>query len=78
MTNWLIFLFISTWLALIFVGVIAYVAMRLTKKIWRINVAKDVESEEWKLNLFFEFLNLLPKDAARYVRDGWKREREGK
>jgi len=78
MTNWLALMFIVTWLAIIFVGVIAYVALRLAKKIWRVNVGKDVESEEWKLNLFFEFLNLLPEDAARYVRDGWKRERQGK
>jgi len=54
------------------------VAIRLARKIWRVDVAKDIESEGWKLNLFFEFLNLLPEDAARYVRDGWKREREGK
>jgi len=48
MTNWLALMFIVTWLAIIFVGVIAYVALRLAKKIWRVNVGKDVESEEWK------------------------------
>jgi len=77
MTNWLILMFIVTWLAIIFVGIIAYVAVRLARKIWRVDVAKDIESEGWKLNLFFEFLNLLPKDAARYVRDGWQKERKG-
>jgi len=78
MTNWIVLMFIVTWLAIIFVGIIAYVAIRRARKIWRVDVGKDVESEEWKLNLFFEFLNLLPEDAARYVRDGWKRERQGK
>lgn len=63
MNQWLIFLIAVTWLVIIFIGAIAFAALRRADDVKGLDLREDFDAEIWRHLLFEHFVDWIERRA---------------